>query len=74
MTNTCIDDVAVPMKKLQLLPEELVTLKIIMFCQFGNTLNLPGIALKIVHSLFLLYRGSIRHYKQLQEPGHERSF
>jgi hypothetical protein len=42
MTNTCIDDVGVPMKALKILPEELVTLKVIMFCQFGNGHDLSG--------------------------------
>ncbi|KAI6175270.1 hypothetical protein M3Y97_00670000 [Aphelenchoides bicaudatus] len=49
MTSTCLSDVAVPMKKLQLLPEEFVTLKIIMFCQFGNTLNLSENQLSIIN-------------------------
>ncbi|CAD5215021.1 unnamed protein product [Bursaphelenchus xylophilus] len=36
MTEKCIDEVAVPLKRLQLLPEELVTLKIIMLFNYGN--------------------------------------
>ncbi|CAD5233849.1 unnamed protein product [Bursaphelenchus xylophilus] len=35
MTEICLDEVAMPMRRLSLIPEELVTLKIIMFCQCG---------------------------------------
>ncbi|CAD5227112.1 unnamed protein product [Bursaphelenchus xylophilus] len=33
MTNSCIDDVAMPMRRLHILPQELATLKVICFCQ-----------------------------------------
>lgn len=36
MTDTCIDEVAKPLKLLQLLPQELVVLKIIMLFNLGN--------------------------------------
>lgn len=36
MTDRCIDEVAMPLRRLQLLPEELVTLKIIMLFNYGN--------------------------------------
>ncbi|VIO93171.1 Nuclear hormone receptor family member nhr-19, putative [Brugia malayi] len=37
MTDICIDEVAVPLRKLKLMPEELVTLKIIMLFRYGST-------------------------------------
>uniref|UniRef100_A0A0N5CQ71 Nuclear receptor n=1 Tax=Thelazia callipaeda TaxID=103827 RepID=A0A0N5CQ71_THECL len=37
MTDICIDEVAIPLKRLKLMPEELVTLKIIMLFRYGNT-------------------------------------
>ncbi|CAD5210283.1 unnamed protein product [Bursaphelenchus okinawaensis] len=36
MTNRCIDEVASPFGKLKLMPQELITLKIIMLFNFGN--------------------------------------
>ncbi|KAK6737567.1 hypothetical protein RB195_019961 [Necator americanus] len=36
MTDTCIDEVATPLRQLQLLPQELVVLKIIMLFNCGN--------------------------------------
>lgn len=36
MTDRCIDEVAMPLQRLQLLPEELVALKIIMLYSCGN--------------------------------------
>uniref|UniRef100_A0A915DKC4 Uncharacterized protein n=1 Tax=Ditylenchus dipsaci TaxID=166011 RepID=A0A915DKC4_9BILA len=36
MTDRCIDEVALPLRRLQLMPEELVTLKIIMLFSCGN--------------------------------------
>ncbi|CAD5221157.1 unnamed protein product [Bursaphelenchus okinawaensis] len=36
MTNSCIDDVAMPMRRLNILPQELATLKVIVFCQSCN--------------------------------------
>ncbi|KAI6227419.1 Ligand-binding domain of nuclear hormone receptor [Aphelenchoides fujianensis] len=39
MTARCIDDVATPMKRLGLLPQELVTLKVILLCQFGSSVH-----------------------------------
>lgn len=36
MTNSCIDDVAAPMRRLNLTPEELATLKVIVFCQSAS--------------------------------------
>jgi nuclear factor 4 len=36
MTDRCIDEVAMPLRRLQLMPEELVTLKIIMLYSCGN--------------------------------------
>lgn len=36
MTDRCIDEVATPLKRLQLMPEELVVLKIIMLFSCGN--------------------------------------
>lgn len=37
MTNSCIDDVANPMRRLRILPEELATLKLVVFCQCSAT-------------------------------------
>ncbi|CAD5210197.1 unnamed protein product [Bursaphelenchus okinawaensis] len=39
MTEKCIDEVAIPLKRLQLMPEELVTLKVIMLFNYGNHLH-----------------------------------
>lgn len=36
MTDSCIDEVAMPLRRLRLMPEELVTLKIIMLYRCGN--------------------------------------
>lgn len=36
MTDRCIDEVAEPLRRLELMPEELVTLKIIMLFNYGN--------------------------------------
>ncbi|KAI6184523.1 hypothetical protein M3Y97_00605600 [Aphelenchoides bicaudatus] len=36
MTDKCIDEVAEPLRRLNLMPEELVTLKIIMLFNYGN--------------------------------------
>lgn len=36
MTDRCIDEVAMPLRRLRLMPEELVTLKIIMLFSCGN--------------------------------------
>lgn len=36
MTDRCIDEVAEPLRRLGLMPEELVTLKIIMLFNYGN--------------------------------------
>ncbi|KAL3090968.1 hypothetical protein niasHS_007343 [Heterodera schachtii] len=36
MTDRCIDEVSTPLRKLQLKPEELVTLKILLLCSCGN--------------------------------------
>uniref|UniRef100_A0AAF5PWQ0 Nuclear hormone receptor family member nhr-19 n=2 Tax=Wuchereria bancrofti TaxID=6293 RepID=A0AAF5PWQ0_WUCBA len=36
MTDICIDEVAVPLRRLKLMPEELVTLKIIMLFRYGG--------------------------------------
>lgn len=36
MTDACIDEVAMPLRRLKLMPEELVTLKIIMLFRCGN--------------------------------------
>ncbi|TMS39529.1 hypothetical protein L596_006039 [Steinernema carpocapsae] len=40
MTDRCIDDVAMPMRRLNLMPEELMTLKMILLFQCGNHTNL----------------------------------
>jgi hypothetical protein len=40
MTDRCIDEVAEPLRRLELMPEELVTLKIIMLFNYGN--HAPG--------------------------------
>uniref|UniRef100_A0A914BVQ8 Uncharacterized protein n=1 Tax=Acrobeloides nanus TaxID=290746 RepID=A0A914BVQ8_9BILA len=39
MTSRCIDEVAIPLRRLNLSPEELVTLKIIMLFNCGNHFN-----------------------------------
>ncbi|VDM39280.1 unnamed protein product [Toxocara canis] len=39
MTDSCIDEVAMPLRRLCLMPEELVTLKIIMLFRCGNFAN-----------------------------------
>uniref|UniRef100_A0A914RF54 NR LBD domain-containing protein n=1 Tax=Parascaris equorum TaxID=6256 RepID=A0A914RF54_PAREQ len=39
MTDSCIDEVAKPLRRLRLMPEELVTLKIIMLFRCGNYVN-----------------------------------
>uniref|UniRef100_F1L5M1 Nuclear hormone receptor family member nhr-19 n=1 Tax=Ascaris suum TaxID=6253 RepID=F1L5M1_ASCSU len=39
MTDSCIDEVAMPLRRLRLMPEELVTLKIIMLFRCGNYVN-----------------------------------
>ena len=36
MTDRCIDEVAMPFRRLRLMPEEMVTLKIIMLFSCGN--------------------------------------
>ncbi|VDO53381.1 unnamed protein product [Onchocerca flexuosa] len=36
MTDICIDEVAMPLRRLKLMPEELVTLKIIMLFRYGS--------------------------------------
>ncbi|VDN52450.1 unnamed protein product [Dracunculus medinensis] len=36
MTDSCIDEVAMPLRRLKLMPEELVALKIIMLFRYGN--------------------------------------
>lgn len=36
MTDKCIDEVAEPLRRLELMPEELVVLKIIMLFNYGN--------------------------------------
>lgn len=36
MTDRCIDEVAEPLRRLELMPEELVTLKIIMLFNYGK--------------------------------------
>lgn len=36
MTDICIDEVAIPLKRLKLMPEELVTLKVIMLFRYGG--------------------------------------
>lgn len=36
MTDRCIDEVAIPLRRLKLMPEELVALKIIMLYSCGN--------------------------------------
>ena len=41
MTQVCIEEVAMPMRRLKLLDEEFATLKIILFCQF-SALNALG--------------------------------
>ncbi|VDK43548.1 unnamed protein product [Anisakis simplex] len=42
MTDSCIDGVAKPLRRLRLMPEELVTLKIIMLFQCANFMNGGG--------------------------------
>jgi hypothetical protein len=41
------------MKRLKILPEELVTLKVIMFCQFGKGLNLSGLHCRLFYNIDL---------------------
>ncbi|KAI6211694.1 hypothetical protein M3Y96_00461200 [Aphelenchoides besseyi] len=56
-TNCCIDEVSSPMRRLGLLPEELVTLKIILLCQFGHQLEkLNAFKDRVIKALFEYYK------------------
>ncbi|CAD5230947.1 unnamed protein product [Bursaphelenchus okinawaensis] len=74
MTESCIDEVAEPMKKLNLMAEELLTLKVIMFCQCGLRVNdktpedieiLNQSINKIIKALFVYYQKiHVQHFEE----------
>ncbi|XGW08186.1 hypothetical protein V3C99_010916 [Haemonchus contortus] len=78
MTDTCIDEVAKPLKHLQLLPQELVVLKIIMLFNLGNhteTSEISDESRKIV----LAYRDQVisalfRYYESISYENYPERF
>jgi hypothetical protein len=74
MTARLIDDVAIPMKRLKLLPEELVTLKVIMFCQFGNNIHTVGKFKPLFLPKLLKFRSprrTTRNIGGIQKPSYQ---
>ncbi|TKR93589.1 hypothetical protein L596_008012 [Steinernema carpocapsae] len=82
MTDRCIDEVALPLKRLQLMPEELVVLKIIMLFQCGNhthieesTTNLSDETRRaIIECRNQVIAALFEHYRAIKYENHAERF
>uniref|UniRef100_A0A0N5A3L9 Nuclear receptor domain-containing protein n=1 Tax=Parastrongyloides trichosuri TaxID=131310 RepID=A0A0N5A3L9_PARTI len=82
MTERCIDEVVAPLKRLQLMPEELLTLKISMLYQCGNHLNKDESTLLIseksrkiiIDARNRCYEALFLYYKHIKYKNYEERF
>ncbi|CAJ0936485.1 unnamed protein product, partial [Mesorhabditis belari] len=80
MTECCIDEVCDPLRKLQLLPAELVTLKIIMLLQCGTTQNEDQSDLcdesrkRCAHFKNQVIASLFKYYESVNMTNHEERF
>ncbi|WKX97380.1 hypothetical protein Q1695_013213 [Nippostrongylus brasiliensis] len=78
MTDTCIDEVAKPLRRLQLLPQELVVLKIIMLFNLGNHTETSEIS-DDCRKVVLAYRDQViaalfRYYQHISYENYPERF
>ncbi|KAH7718689.1 NHR-19 protein [Aphelenchoides avenae] len=82
MTDRCIDEVAMPLRRLRLMPEELVTLKIIMLFSCGNHTHTEDSAIFISEEsrkVVLDWKNRViaalfQHYKSVDYENYEERF